>query len=77
MLFLIFAGIIALVFGGLILFSPQTIRNLNDKVSGLMGRFVFSVDEEVYRLRVGIGISLILASGLFFFVAYFLIKKYG
>ena len=73
MLYLIFAGVIALVFGVLFLFSPQTIRDLSEKVNQTIG----SIDDKAMGLRVGIGISLILSSFLFFFVIYYAIKTYS
>ena len=77
MAFLIFVGIISLLFGILILFSPQTLRNLNNQITQAMNKLAISVDEKVYALRIGIGVSSIIVSILAFFVAYFLAKKYG
>ncbi|MBM3254928.1 MAG: hypothetical protein FJZ08_01320 [Candidatus Omnitrophica bacterium] len=77
MLFLLFAGSVAFAFGLLFLFFPKALKDLNDKVKSCMSKFVFSIDEQVYKLRIGVGISLILSSLLAFFVAYFLFKKYS
>lgn len=77
MLFLIFTGIVSLIFGILFLFSPKTIRSLNDQIKRLMDKIVYSIDEKIYNLRVGVGVSLILVSLLVFFTAYCLIKRYG
>ena len=73
--YLIFVGIVSLSFGVLILFFPQTLHNLSDKVSRIMNKVVAPIDSEVYRLKVGFGVSLILVSVLAFFVVYFMIKK--
>lgn len=73
MSFLIFAGIVSFVFGVLFLFSPQSIRNLSDKAN----KILVHIDKKSYNLRVGIGVSLILVSGLTFFIVYFLVRKYG
>jgi hypothetical protein len=35
------------------------------------------LDEKVYKLRVGIGISMLVSAALIFFTIYYLIKKYG
>lgn len=72
MVFLIFAGIVALVFGVLFLVSPQTIHRLSEKAD----RLLLAIDEKIHNLKIGIGISLILVSIMCFFVVYFLIRKY-
>lgn len=64
--YLIAVGMVSLVFGVLFLVSPQTIRNISDKVNRTIG----SVDEKLYTLRVGTGVSLILIAILAFFVVY-------
>lgn len=73
MLFLIFSGIIALVFGILFLCAPRTLRALSEKTN----RAILLLDEKFFRLRIGIGVSLVLSSVLVLFVAYYLFKKYG
>lgn len=77
MWFLILAGIVAFCGGFLFLFSPKTLRQLNAKVNETINRMSVPIDEKVYKLRIGVGISLILVSAMFFFVAYYLTKKYG
>jgi cytochrome c biogenesis protein CcdA len=76
MWFLILSGIVAFLGGILILFSPNTLRDLNAKVSAGINKMVVSVDEKVYKLRIGVGVSLLLISGTIFFIIYYLIKKY-
>jgi len=77
MWFLILAGIVALCGGLLFLFSPKTLQDLNTKVSATINKMSVPIDEKVYNLRTGMGISLILVAGMLFFVAYYLTKKYG
>ncbi|MEI6631757.1 MAG: hypothetical protein WCL25_03985 [bacterium] len=77
MFFLFFAGLVAFVFGILFLFFPKALKDLNDTAKSHMSKLVFSIDEQAYRLRIGIGISLLLSSLLVFLVVYFLFKKYG
>lgn len=71
--FLIFAGIVALIFGILILFFPRAIYRVSEKVN----KMTFHIDESIYAMRAGVGVSLILVAAMVMFVAYFLLKKYG
>ena len=73
MIFLTFLGIVVLISGILFLFSPQTIRNLNARISKTTG----SIDEKFYSLRIGVGVSLILISILAFFTVFYLIRRYS
>ncbi len=73
MLFLIFTGVVAFVFGLALLVSLQSVRNFEEKYN----KFIAKVDESVYNQHIGLGISLLLVSLLCFFVVYYLIKKYG
>ncbi|RJP28070.1 MAG: hypothetical protein C4533_06260 [Candidatus Omnitrophota bacterium] len=77
MFFLIFAGVVSLVFGILFLFFPVALRNLNDKANLIMTRSLASLDENIMKMRLGVGISLILASILSFFVILYIIKRSG
>ena len=72
MLFLIFAGIVSLVFGVIILCYPKTVEVLSKKFD----KAVVKVEEKVYTLKKGIGVSMILASGMIFFVVYYILRKY-
>lgn len=66
---LIEIGILCLVFSILLLFLPFVLLSL----SAFLNR-IFSVDETVLKLRVGIGVCLILVSFFLFFIAYVLAK---
>jgi len=77
MWFLILAGVVALLGGILFLFAPQTLKELNNKVNATINKITVPIDEKVYKLRVGVGISLLLVSGLIFFTIYYLTKKYS
>ena len=77
MWFLILAGIVALLGGVLFLFSPKTLHELSNKVNTAINKMSVPIDEKVYKLRTGVGISLLLVAGLLFFIAYYLTKKYS
>ena len=77
MWFLILAGIVSLLGGIFFLFSPKTLDVLNKKVNSTINKWSISVDEKIWSLRIGVGVSLLLTAIMFFFVAYFLAKKYG
>ena len=68
--YLIVSGIIALVVGTLLLFSPQTLRDSSAKANRIINKAIVSIDEMVYRLRVGFGALLILASLAIFLAIY-------
>lgn len=70
--FLIFVGILSLISGILFLFSPKTLQNLGRSFNRIV-----SFEDRMLGLRVGVGVSLLLASILTLFVAYYLVKKYG
>lgn len=73
MAFLICAGIVALVFGIMILFFPRVIYRVSEKVN----KMSFHIDESIYALRAGVGVSLLLVAVMVLFVAYFMFRKYG
>ena len=58
MWFLILAGIVALLGGVLFLFSPKTLHELSSKVNTAINKMSVPIDEKVYKLRTGVGISL-------------------
>ncbi len=70
MTFLIISGIIALIFGTLLLVSPKTVRNLNMKVSKMMS----NVDNFICQYSQGIGLCLVFSGLTILFVAYYLYK---
>ncbi len=71
MSYLIIIGAITLVAGILFLFAPETLRSLNEKSK----RMVSDFDATAFTHRIGLGITLIAASLLFFFVAYYVKVK--
>jgi len=77
MWFLILAGVVAFLGGILFLFSPKALHQLSDKVNTTINKLSVPIDEKVYKMRIGVGISLLLVAGMLFFVAYFLAKKYA
>ncbi|MEI6831811.1 MAG: hypothetical protein WCK61_03795 [Candidatus Omnitrophota bacterium] len=77
MWFLILAGVVALLGGVLFLFSPKTLHQLSNKINTTINKMSVPIDEKVYKLRVGVGVSLLLVAGMMFFVAYYLTKKFS
>ena len=77
MWFLILAGTVALLGGILFLFSPKTLQQLSSKVNTTINKMSAPIDEKIYKLRIGIGVSLLLIAGLLFFIVYYLVKKYS
>ncbi len=71
MIFLIMAGVIALVFGIMILVAPDTLRRLEAEAN----KRLVSFEEKVYTLRAGTGVSFILAAILIFFIAYYISRR--
>ena len=76
MWFIILAGIVAFLGGVLFLFSPKTLQQLSNKVNTTINKMSLPIDDKVYKLRIGVGISLLLVAGMLFFVVYYLTKKY-
>ena len=77
MWFLILSGFVALFGGILFLFSPKTLQQLSTKINTTINKMSIPIDEKVYKMRLGIGVSLLLVAGMLFFVAYYLTKKYA
>lgn len=77
MWFLILAGGVAFIGGMLFLFSPKTLHQLSNKINSTINKMSVPIDEKVYQMRLGIGVSLLLVSGMLFFVVYYLTKKYA
>ena len=69
---LIFCGVVAFVTGIFFLFFSENLRKLNVSLSKTL-----NFDEQLFRLRVGVGISFVLFSVMCFFLAYYIIKKHG
>jgi TRAP-type C4-dicarboxylate transport system permease large subunit len=68
MIFFIAAGLLSLSIGFLFIFFPGAIMALNDAGK----RMVTNVDAAAFSHRGGLGLTLIIASLLFFFVAYYI-----
>ena len=62
--YLLVSGIVALVFGIIILFAP----NFFKKLSSMVDRVVFVVDDLLYPFREWVGLMLILIAGLGYYV---------
>ncbi len=77
MLLLICFGAAFLVAGVLFLFFSEELSKLNNGVNKTFNKAIFSMDEQVLRLRAGIGVSCILLSLTCFFLVYWIIKKHG
>lgn len=71
MVYFIAIGVVSIIFGLLFVFAPDKLRVFNDKTSRVVGSF----EKNAFTYRMGVGISLIIASLLFFFVAYYLRLK--
>ena len=71
MIIFIGIGVLSFVVGILFIISPTTLKTLNT----LMEKMVINLEEKVFTYRLGLGISLIIASMLFFFVAYYISIK--
>lgn len=70
MIFLIISGVIALIFGILLLVSPEGARKISLKVS----KVVSNIDNFIYKYNQGIGLSLVFSGLTLLFVAYYLYK---
>jgi uncharacterized BrkB/YihY/UPF0761 family membrane protein len=68
MIWMVLMGLVALMIGGLLVFSPQKLQKMSDDLN----RMVTRIDERVIKYRIGVGISLILAAVFLFFYAYML-----
>jgi len=77
MWFLLLAGVVALLGGILFLFSPKTLHTFSTKINSTLNKMSVPIDEKVYKLRLGVGISLLLVAGLLFFIVFYLTKKYS
>lgn len=66
--FFIIVGILAMSVGLLFIFSPNTIRRIND----IGTRMITNIDSAAFSRRLGVGITLLISSFLFFFVAYYM-----
>lgn len=61
-------GVLSLIFGLLFIIAPAVLKSLNE----FTNRMVINIEEKVFTYRFGVGISMVVASLLFFFVAYYI-----
>lgn len=71
MVFFILVGALSLITGILFILAPDLLRSINEKTA----RLITSIDSAVFAYRAGLGIVFIVASILFFFVAYYIKSK--
>ncbi len=74
-IFISFAGLIALIFGVLFVTSKKTVEDASNKMKDTVAREVSSIDKILIKNNVGVGISLILVGVYLFFIAYYVAKK--
>lgn len=68
--YFIAVGILSLVMGIFFIFAPEMLRTINEMSSRMVSR----VEEAAFTYRIGIGLFLVIASLLFFFVAYYITR---
>lgn len=66
MFWMLLLGLVALLIGGLLIASPNTLLKINQELN----RMVTRIDEQVLKYRIGFGVSLILAAIFLFFYAF-------
>ncbi len=71
MLVFIVIGVISLVVGVMFLGAPEKLLQINDAANKL----VSSIEVWIFSKNIGVGLSMIIASILFFFVAYYINLK--
>ena len=74
MIFLIFSGIVALIFGVLLLTIPGKMNNVNTRTNRIINKLITDIDKFVYKYNQGVGICLLLSGIVLIFVAYYLYK---
>lgn len=68
MSFFIAVGMLSLTVGSLFILAPDTLRKINEAGT----RIAADLDSRAFSHRVGVGLSLVVASLLFFFVAWYI-----
>ena len=68
--FLLFSGILALIFGILLLAAPEKLKRLNNRAN----RLITDLDNLIYRYKQGMGICFLLSGMTLLFVVYYLYK---
>jgi hypothetical protein len=61
-------GALSFIFGLLFIVAPAVLKTLNEWTS----RVAVNMEEKAFTHRFGVGISMMIASLLFFFVAYYI-----
>ncbi len=61
---IILIAVIALIFGLLFLFSPQALKKMNKKASQVISK----TDESFLKNRIAVGVILIVASIIMFYL---------
>ncbi len=77
MLILVLLGLATLIAGVLLLFFPNSLNKLNEDFKKAVNKAAITLDEQVLRLHVGLGISCILIALTSFFLVYWIMKKHG
>lgn len=70
--FCILIGGLAFALGVLLLFAQDSVRKLNE----LSAKMIARIDSLTFSYRVGVGVSLIIASLFMFFMAYYFTKRH-
>ncbi|MBI5206037.1 MAG: hypothetical protein HZA11_14080 [Nitrospirae bacterium] len=70
--FCILIGAIAFALGFLLILAPNSVRKLNE----LSAKMIAKIDSLTFSYRVGVGVSLIIASLFMFFMAYYFTKRH-
>lgn len=70
--FCILIGAIAFALGFLLLFAPDSVKKLNE----LSAKMIAKIDTLTFSYRIGVGVSLIIASLFMFFMAYYFTKRH-
>lgn len=70
--FCILIGAIAFALGFLLILAPNSVKKLNE----LSAKMIAKIDSLTFSYRVGVGVSLIIASLFMFFMAYYFTKRY-
>lgn len=64
----IVVGILSLVFGLFFIASPTTLRTMSERANMVM----MDLEAKAFTYRLGVGFFLMIASLLFFFVAWYI-----
>lgn len=70
--FCILIGAVAFALGFLLILAPNSVRKLNE----LSAKMIAKIDSLTFSYRVGVGVSLIIASLFMFFMAYYFTKRH-